>query len=679
MTKQEAEVRITKLRGEINHHRYAYHVLDNPEISDAALDSLKHELQKLEEKYPDLITPDSPTQRVGGEALGAFTKVRHAIPMLSLNDVFSQEEVQQWETRIRKITPADAQLSYFGELKMDGLAVTLKYEKGLFIQAATRGDGKVGEDVTQNCKTIEAIPLKLESKTTDRALVQMFEKSLKGSIEVRGEIYMSKEIFDELNRKQKKVNEQPFANPRNAAAGSVRQLDSKITAKRKLSFMAYDFVTDVGQKTHEESHKLLNALGFKAGTHNQRLPDITAIETYHKQIGKIREKLPFMTDGIVITVNLISLFKHLGVVGKAPRGSIAYKYPAEQATTVVEDIQVQVGRTGALTPVAHLRPVQVAGSTVSRATLHNMDEIERLDVRVGDTVIIQKAGDIIPDIVNVLVKMRTGKEKRFHMPKRCPVCNSAAVQQIGEVAHYCSNKHCYAQQHEGLRHFISKKAFDIDGLGPKILEQLARSDLVKNPADLFDLQESDLAPLERFAEKAADNLVQAIQGSKTITLPRFIYALGIRHVGEETAVVLAERFGNLQKLTEASYEELENIHDIGGVVAKSIHAYFQDSHNTELIQKLVDRGVKIRSADRSKKISKAIDGKKIVVTGSLHSMSREEVKERIREAGAKWVSSVSKNTDFVVAGEDPGSKYDKAKKLGVQVIDEKEFIKLLNK
>lgn len=677
MTKQEAEVRISKLRDEVNHHRYAYHVLDKPEISDAALDSLKHELQKLEEEYPDLITPDSPTQRVGGKALGAFTKVRHAIPMLSLNDVFSQEEVEQWETRIRKIVPADARLTYFGELKMDGLAVTLKYEKGMFIQAATRGDGKVGEDVTQNCKTIEAIPLKLEIKTTDRALTQMVEKALKGSVEVRGEIYMSKKVFNELNQEQKKINEQPFANPRNAAAGSVRQLDSKITAQRKLSFMAYDFVTDVGQKTHEESHKLLSALGFKAGMRNQNLVDIDSIGIYHEQIGKIREKLPYLTDGIVITVNTISLFKHLGIVGKAPRGSIAYKYPAEQATTVVEDIQVQVGRTGALTPVAHLRPVQVAGSTVSRATLHNMDEIERLDVRIGDTVIIQKAGDIIPDIVNVLVKMRTGKEKKFLMPKRCPVCNSATIRKPGEVAYYCSNKHCYAQQHEGLRHFISKKAFDIDGLGPKILEQLARSDLVKNSADLFDLQESDLAPLERFAEKAADNLVQAIQGSKTITLPRFIYALGIRHVGEETAVVLAERFGNLQKLMEATHEELENIHDIGGIVAESIFTFFQDSHNTKLINKLIDRGVLIQKAERSKKVSKILNGKKIVVTGTLHSMSREEAKERIRSAGAKWVSSVSKNTDFVVSGEDPGSKYDKAVKLGVTVINEKEFIKLL--
>ena len=391
---------------------------------------------------------------------------------------------------------------------------------------------------------------------------------------------------------------------------------------------------------------------------------------------KKRDKLPFWVDGIVITVNDIELFKRLGVVGKAPRGAIAYKFPAEQATTIVEDIQVQVGRTGALTPVAHLKPVKVAGSTVSRATLHNMDEIERLDVRIGDTAIIQKAGDIIPDIVKVLPKLRTGKEKKFKMPDKCPVCSSKVIKRQGEVAHYCANKKCFAQQHEGLRHFISKKALDIDGLGPKILEQLFKADLVKSPADLFSLKEPDLKSLERFAEVSAFNLVKSIQAAKEVPLARFIYALGIRHVGEETAIDLAERFGSLEKIMKASLEELEAMHDVGSVVAKSSYDFFQDKQNQNLIRKLIDKGVIIKSPKRVLKKT-GLTGRSLVVTGMLDSMSREEAKERVRSAGGKWVSSVSKNTDYVVVGADPGSKADKARKLGVKIIPEKEFFRLL--
>src|SRR3989344_5477440 len=417
MNKHDAKARIEKLRREINHHRYLYHVLDKQEISDAALDSLKHELQQLEEQFPNLVTPDSPTQRVGGTPLGEFKKVRHAVRMLSLNDVFSAEETTSWVERIQKIVPGRV-LDFYGEVKMDGLAVSLLYRKGMLVRASTRGDGAIGEDVTQNIKTIEAIPLTLERGKGPGANAALVSRSILSDIEVRGEVYMLKSVFEKLNADLKKVNMPVFANPRNAAAGSVRQLDSKVTVKRKLSFMAYDLVTDLGQKTHQESHGLLEALGFKAGTNNEYLNDVGAIERYHRQIGKIRSKLPYWTDGIVVTVNSIATFRELGVVGKAPRGSIAYKYPAEQATTVVEDIQVQVGRTGALTPVAHLKPVRVAGSLVSRATLHNFDEIARLGVRVGDTVIIQKAGDIIPEIVSVMTNLRSGKEKKIIPPKK---------------------------------------------------------------------------------------------------------------------------------------------------------------------------------------------------------------------------------------------------------------------
>ena len=671
MNTADVKKRIDKLKAEINHHRYLYHVLDKQEISDAAQDSLKHELALLETQFPEFITPDSPTQRVGGEALDEFKKVQHPVPMLSLVDAFSEEELQDWEKRNRKLVASTATLNYFAEIKMDGLAVTLKYKKGVLDQAATRGDGKVGEDITENVRTIEAIPLKLELDT----LVPQARTAAQRDVEVRGEVFMSKKVLEELNKRQAQNKLPPFANPRNAAAGSVRQLDPKITASRKLSFMAYDLVTDLGQQTHQQAHDLMTQMGFRSGEYNEFCSDANAVELYHTKIGKIRSKFPYWTDGIVINVNDIKLFKRLGVVGKAPRGALAYKYPAEQATTIVEDIQVQVGRTGALTPVAHLKPVKVAGSTVSRATLHNVDEIERLGVRIGDTVIVQKAGDVIPDIVQVLPNLRTGKERHFKMPHKCPVCDSKVERRSEEVAYYCTNKNCYAQQQEGLSHFVSKTAFDIDGLGPKILEQLARADLVKNPADLFDLKESDLEPLERFAEKSAENLVQAIQSAKKVTLARFIYALGIRHVGEETAIDLAQHFGSLEKIMHTSQEEFNSIRDIGGVVAKSLHEYFQDAQNVSLVKKLLHKGVVI---ELQKQVNKQtpLTGKKIVVTGTLDTMSRDEAKAKVREAGGDWVSSVSKNTDYVVVGSDPGSKADKAKKIGVQTIDEREFVRL---
>lgn len=663
MSKTEAKARVAKLREQIDHYRYQYHVLDRSEISDAALDSLKHELVDLETQYPELVTPDSPTQRVGGEALEKFTKVSHGVPMLSLNDVFAPEEVQAWVDRNAKLGAGGA--TYFAELKVDGLALSLRYEHGLLVRAATRGDGQIGEDVTENAKTIEAIPLRLR-KT---------KRSLPDILEIRGEAYMPKQVFDALNVQAAKRGEPLFANPRNAAAGAIRQLDPKITATRKLAFLAYDLVTDIGVDTHETVHQVLSELGFQSGRHNRPCTTLAEVERYHADIEKLRSKLPFWIDGNVISINTLATFKRLGVVGKTPRGAIAYKYPAEQATTVVEDIQVQVGRTGALTPVAHLRPVLVAGSTVSRATLHNLDEIRRLDVRIGDTVILEKAGDVIPDVVQVLPKFRSGKEKIFHMPLHCPACNSRVRHPEGEVAYYCTNKQCFAQRMEELQHFVAKNALDIDGLGPKILEQLWHADLIRNPADLFTLTEKDLAPLERFAEKSAANLVQSIQAKrKGIELWRFINALGIRHVGEQTSHDLAEAFGTIAKLRAASLSTLLAVRDVGETVAESIVTYFADPALRKVLDALLEH-IQVKT-EKPRKVG-SLSGKRIVVTGSLTQYSRDEAKAAIRNAGGEWVSSVSAKTDYVVVGTDPGSKAAKAKQLGVRILDEAAFRKLL--
>jgi len=670
MDKKQAKERIEKLRKEINHHRYLTHVLDRQEISDAAQDSLKHELDQLEKQYPEFVTPDSPTQRVAGKPLPEFKKVRHEKPMLSLVDAFSDQEFLDWLQRIQKLVPRE-KLDYYAEIKMDGLAMTLIYRDGLFFQGATRGDGLVGEDITQNLKTIEAIPLRIDIEKLPKTKQAQAQKE----VEIRGEVYMRKDVFEKLNKEQKKKNGQTFANPRNAAAGSVRQLDPKITASRKLNFYAYDLTTDLGQETHEQSHELVKLLGLPVNPHNKHCSNLQEVIEYHNSVAKLRPKLPYWSDGIVINVNKISTFKKLGVVGKAPRGALAFKYPAEQATTVVEDIQVQVGRTGALTPVAHLKPVLVAGSTISRATLHNLDEIRRLGVKIGDTVIIQKAGDVIPDVVKVLTRLRTGKEKEFRMPKKCPVCGSDVVRHPGEVAYYCSNKKCYAQNRERLYHFVSKKAFEIDGLGPKIIDQLWHHDLVKNPADIFNLKKEDLEALERFAEKSASNIISAIEKSKKVFLSRFIFGLGIRHVGEETAFALARRFGTLEKLKKASLDEINAVPDIGDVVAKSLYNFFQDPKSLKLVDNLEKAGVKI--IPEHIKHKQILSGKTFVLTGSLSSLTRDDAKAKIRDLGGDVSSSVSKETDFVVAGEEPGSKYEKGKKIGVKIIDEKEFLKII--
>ena len=672
MTKLQAKERAEKLRTEIDHHRYLYHVLDRQEISDAALDSLKNELEAIETQFPDLVTPDSPTQRVGGSPLPEFSKVKHRAPMLSLNDIFSTEEINGWYDRIVKLlTPSEiGELDFFVELKMDGLAISLLYRDGLLIRAATRGDGQTGEDVTQNIRTIESIPLRLQGDRLPAKLLPI----LSGEIEVRGEAYMRKAVFDSLNQAQTKRGEAKFANPRNAAAGAIRQLDPKVTAGRRLDFMAYDLLTDLGQTTHEQAHKILSQLGFADGTKNRSCATLEQVERYHNEIGRQRADLPFWSDGIVVSVNQLRLFQKLGHIGKAPRGAVAYKYPAEQATTIIEDIRIQVGRTGALTPVAYLRPTRIAGSTVARATLHNEDEIRRLDARIGDTVILEKAGDVIPDIVKVITNLRTGREKIFQMPTRCPECGSPVERQAEAVAYYCTNPKCFAQRREMLAHFVSKSAFDIEGFGPKIVDQLMAAKLINDPSDIFSLTTDDLITLERFGVTSADNLVQAITKSKSITLGRFIYSLGIRHVGDETAQALARHFSELDKIRKATDQELTGVPDIGGVMAKSLVDFFHDPVNQKIIDQLLERGVTIRLEPRE---SGRLVGKTFVFTGTLETLARDEAKSRVRQLGGDISESVSRKTDYVVVGSDPGSKAAKAKKLGVTILDEAGLTKLL--
>lgn len=663
-TKADAKLRIAKLTAEINRHRFAYHVLDKPEISDSALDSLKHELYKLEQQFPDLVTQDSPTQRVAGAPLKEFKKVKHAKPVISIEDAFGLGEVSDWEVRNQKFLGEPIQ-GYFGELKMDGLAMVLTYEGGRFVRAATRGDGLIGEDVTLNVRTIESVPLKLEAVS----------RKLPERLDVRGEIVISKSELMRINRLQERAHKPLYANPRNFAAGSIRQLDPKVTASRKIDFYAFEIMSDCGQKTHAEVHAILKELGFKTSPYCRELNDLAAVERYVKEWEKKRKNLPHQIDGAVIVVNDVLKERRLGSVGKAERWMLAYKFPAEQATTKVKEIIVQLGRTGVLTPVAVLEPVLVAGTTVSRATLHNQDVIDRLDVRIGDTVILQKAGDIIPDVVEVLTRLRTGKEKKFTLPRTCPVCGSKVVRHEGEVAHYCSNAHCPGRSREGLYHFASRAAFDIDGLGPKIVDQLVEAGLVQDAADLFTLKAEQLAPLPRFADTSAQNLVQAIAARKSISLERFLNSLGIRHVGEETARDVAGVFGTLERVMAASRADFESIDNVGAVVAQSLADFFSTKANQRLIEKFKRVGLRVERTLRQPQGKLA--GKTFVLTGTLVGMTRDEAKRLIRGAGGKTSESVSKETDYVVAGENPGSKLEKAKQLGVKVLEEKGFEKLL--
>ncbi|MGC9048883.1 MAG: NAD-dependent DNA ligase LigA [Patescibacteria group bacterium] len=682
MTKGEAKKRIKKLRKEIQRHDYLYYVLDKPEISDAAYDALKRELIALEKQYPEFITPDSPTQRVGGSPLEKFEKVKHRVPMLSLQDAFNEQEISDWEERIKKLFP-DEKFDYFVELKMDGLAVSLIYKNGIFYKGSTRGDGIIGEDVTQNIKTIKTVPLRLR--------LEEFSKKLPSEIEIRGEVFMTKKAFEELNQEQKRKGESLFANPRNAAAGSVRQLDPKITASRKLDFYAYQIIADLGQKTHQESHQILKQIGFKENPNNQYCKNLEEVIDFHQKISKIRDSLPYEIDGIVVTVNNNLLFDKLGVVGRTPRGSIAYKFPGKEATTKIKEIIVQVGRTGKLTPVAVLEPIQVGGVTISRATLHNEDEIKRLGVKIGDTVIVQRAGDVIPDIVSVLKNLRTGKEKEFRMPKKCPICGALVYKKESEVDYYCSNKNCFATQRRRIYHFVSKKAFDIVHLGPKIVDQLIEEGLIKDAADIFILTQGDIEPLERFAEKSAQNLIEAIQKSKIIPLNRLIYALGIRHIGEENAQLLAKeiikklkikikklRISQFLRIIQSfSLDDLTKIPDVGPIVGQSIYDWFHHKNNIEFLKKLEKNGIEIELTQISIKKQKLAD-LKFVLTGELESMTRDQAKEKIRELGGDISESVSKKTNFVVVGKNPGSKFQKAKQLGVKIVNEEEFLKMIH-
>lgn len=664
MTKKEVKNRIEKLKKEINHHRYLYHVLDTQEISDAALDSLKHELYELEQANPEFITSDSPTQRVGGQPLDKFSKVKHQVPMLSIEDVFTFEETTKWQERIGKLVPR-VKLDYFAEVKMDGLAIALIYQDGVLVKAATRGDGKIGEDVTQNIKTIEAIPLRLrEIKDVS---------SLKGEIEIRGEVFMRKKVFAKLNKEQERKGEKIFANPRNASAGSVRQLDSRITASRQLAFYGYDLITDLGQKTHQQVHDLIKALGVPINPWFAYCPDLQAVQVFYEKMQEERDNLDYWIDGIVVNVNNIELMNKLGVVGKTKRGMVAYKFPAEQTTTIIEDVKFNVGRTGVLTPVADLKPVAIGGTIVSHATLHNIDEIKRLGVKVGDTVIIEKAGDVIPKVIEVLPKLRTGKEKEIKIPDKCPICGSAIKHKKGEVGIYCSNTNCFAKEKEKLIHFVSKKGMNIEGLGNKIVGQLIDQGLIRDASDIYKLRVGDLQPLERFAEKSAKNIIEAIEQSKKVSLAKFVFALGIRHVGEETAIDLAQYLGSINKIKKASLADLQKVPDIGQVVAQSIYDYFRDNKNLQLVEELL----KYLAIEPVEKVKQTLTGKTFVLTGSLDSMTRDQAKDQIRKLGGDVSASVSQKTDFVVAGQEPGSKYDKAKKLGVTIINEKEFLNMI--
>ncbi len=667
---KQAQERVAKLIEQIDDFRYRYHVLDDPTVSDTVYDSLAQELAELEKQYPDLKQKNSPLSRIGGQALDKFVKVKHAVRQWSFNDAFSEQDLQDWQERISKILTKSLghqpTIEYCCELKIDGLHVVLTYEDGQLKTAATRGDGLIGEDVTGNVKTIQSLPLMIKQT---------------GTIIVEGEIWLSSEQLKKINQQRQKENLPLFANPRNAAAGAIRQLDPAIAADRKLDCFIYDWSGGDQTLPLTQTQELaeLKKLKFKVNDHYKLCHNLDEVVTYWQKWQDKRDKQPYWIDGIVVKVNHRRYQEILGHVGKAPRWAMAFKFPAEQATTIVEDISVQVGRLGTLTPVAHLRPVKLAGTTVRRATLHNQDQIERLGLKIGDTVIVQKAGDIIPEVVSVLTKMRNGSEKSFALPQRCPICQSPTEKRSTldgrGVAVFCTNKHCAAQQQARLKHFVAKKAFDIEGLGHKIIEQLLAEDLIKDAADIFDLTVDDLKPLERFADKSAQNLIASIQQAKNISLARFIFALGIEHVGEETAIALANHFGSLEKISHCSSQDFEQIPDIGPVVARSLAAFFTEAKNQRLLQRLLAAGIQISQGQKN--TSQKLAGQTIVVTGVLPTLSREQAHELIRKNGGKVSSSVSAKTSYVVVGDKPGSKYEESKKLDLKILTEKDFLNLL--
>ena len=669
MDKETALKKISELRKIIEYHNQRYYQQDAPEISDAEYDRFMRELQNLEAQFPDDELASSPTQRVGAAPLAKFASFTHPSPMLSLANAFSEEEIIDFDSRLKRLASID-NISYVTEPKLDGLAVNLIYEEGVFTKGATRGDGTVGEDVTQNLKTISSLPLRM--KKSEQAPIPSF-------VEIRGEVYMEKYPFEKLNRRRMEEGEEPFANPRNAAAGSLRQLDSKITAHRPLNIFLYGIgnVQGISFTTHWEVLRALSSWGFPVNKLIEQAHDINTCIRYFERITSLRDTLPYDIDGVVIKVDSLALQNRLGNISRNPRWALACKFPAQQETTIVKDIIVQVGRMGTLTPVAVMEPVNVGGVMVSRATLHNEDEVIKKDIRVGDTVIIQRAGDVIPEVVKVIPEKRTGKETKFKMPVKCPECGSEIVRFEGEVAHRCVNISCPAQLKEHIRHFASRGAMDIEGLGEKLSAQLFDAKFISDPADLYFLTKDKLLELDRQAEKSAQNLIDSIARSKNPPLDKFIYALGIRHVGERTAKLLAERFGSIENLMAAKIEDLTAVNEIGTEIAASIVEFFHESKNKAVMKKFAKAGV----APQRKGISlnAPLAGKSFVFTGALANLERNDAKDIVENLGGTVQSGVTKKTTYVVAGADPGSKLDKAKSAGIKIISEAEFLKLVGR
>jgi DNA ligase (NAD+) len=660
---------IAALRKQLSYHNYRYYVLDNPEIEDVHFDQLMRRLIELETAYPNLITADSPTQRVGGTVAGGFERVTHFTPMRSLGNAFSAEELLAFHNRVLSALGEEEKIEYIVELKIDGLAINLTYEKGHLVSGVTRGDGTQGENVTTNIRTIKSVPLILQGDVTRIPQI----------LEVRGEVYMPRREFERLNKEREQAGEPLLANPRNAAAGSLRQLDPKITAQRALDIFVYGIgvYTDVELTTQGQMLEYLNGMGLKINSQYRIFEKIEDVIAYCTHFTEKRYDLPYDIDGMVIKVNDLASQQVLGYTAKDPRWAIAYKFPAEQAITVVEDIFVGLGRTGVLTPTAILRPVRVAGSTVSRATLHNLDYIEEKDIRIGDTVIIHKAGEVIPKVVAVIMEKRTGEEIPFVMPEECPECKGPVVRQEGEAAHKCINPHCPALFREGLIHFVSRDAMNIDGLGPAVLTALVDTGLVSDVADLYQLQMEQVLTVPRMAQKSAENLLNAIENSKQAGLARLLFALGIRHVGVKAAGIVARHYGNIDDVKQASVEEFLELDEIGTKIAESIVAYFAAEENIELVAKLRSAGVKATEEKQVIEENQLFAGKTFVLTGTLEKMSRNQAAEIIQKLGGKVSGSVSKKTNYVLAGAEAGSKLEKAQQLGVEVLDEEQFMKMV--
>jgi len=667
--KPDPKQRAKQLRDELNFHNYRYYVLDDPEIPDVEYDRLLRQLQKLEEDHPELVTPDSPTQRVGHEPVAGFAEVRHLEPMLSLGNAFSADELSEFDRRVRDRLGVDEDIDYVAEPKMDGAAVSLLYVNGLLVRGATRGDGASGEEITHNVRTIRSIPLRLRGESVPQ------------SLEVRGEVYISKEGFEKLNEAARESGNKQFVNPRNAAAGGLRQMDPRLTAKRRLEFYAYGIGGHEGVKLperHSEVLKLLADWGLRISPLNEVVRGMTGCQDFYKRIQSERESLPYEIDGVVFKVDRLDYQSQLGFVSRAPRWAIAQKFPAHEEMTILREIEFQVGRTGALTPVARLEPVFVGGVTVSNATLHNIDELRRKDVRAGDTVVVRRAGDVIPEVVSVVLARRPADTNPVDLPRECPICGSQVVREAGEAVARCSGGlFCPAQRKEALRHFASRRALDIEGLGTKLVDQLVDSGLVRTPADIFTLDAETLSGLERMGSKSATNLVEAIAQSKQTTLPRFLYALGIREVGEVTAKSLAMHYPDLERLSAASQEELQEVDDVGPVVAANVRTFFEQDHNREVIDALLTSGV-CWPTQSEPETGDRFAGKTFVLTGTLEGMTREQAKELIEKQGGRVTGSVSRKTDFVVYGKDPGSKLSKAKGLGVTILDGEGFLRLVS-